>query len=78
MIQPMPISNDRSAADDRDASAFRAAISEGVRDALRWHKLRGYPVVQWRDGQVVTVPPEEIVIVEPSQAEPSHSNVASN
>lgn len=40
------------------------AARRAVREALRRHKLLGNPVAVWRDGRVVLVPPEEIVIEE--------------
>ncbi|MGD0489634.1 MAG: hypothetical protein ABSB94_20920 [Syntrophorhabdales bacterium] len=36
------------------------ALREAVADAIAEHKLRGHPIVVWREGKVVTVPPEEI------------------
>ncbi len=36
------------------------ALREAVADAIAEHKLRGHPIVVWRDGKVVTVPPEDI------------------
>jgi hypothetical protein len=41
---------------------FRLAVN----DALRMHKRLGNPIATWKDGKVVIVPPEEIVI--PSDA----------
>ena len=38
------------------------ALKEAVADAIAEHKLRGHPIVVWRDGKVVTIPPEEIVV----------------
>jgi hypothetical protein len=38
------------------------ALKEAVADAIAEHKRMGRPIVIWRDGKVVTVPPEEIVI----------------
>jgi hypothetical protein len=40
---------------------FRAA-DEAVRQALKHHKELGQSVVVWRDGQIVTLKPEEIEI----------------
>jgi hypothetical protein len=37
-------------------------IKRGVRNALRMHKLLGNPVCEWRDGKVVWIQPEDIVI----------------
>ena len=36
------------------------ALRKGVRDAYRRHKQAGQPVVVWRRGKIVLVPPEEI------------------
>ena len=33
-----------------------------VHDALRMHKRIGNPIATWKDGKVVIVPPEEIII----------------
>jgi hypothetical protein len=49
-------------------SSIHAALSSAVREARLRHKLLGQPVVEWRDGQVVLVPAEEIEIVEPNHA----------
>lgn len=38
------------------------ALREAGRDARRRHKALDYPIVIWRDGRVVEVPPEEIEI----------------
>ncbi|MDH5275336.1 MAG: hypothetical protein OEW88_02845 [Gammaproteobacteria bacterium] len=35
-------------------------VSRGVRAAIREHKLLGYPIVVWENGQVRIVPPDEI------------------
>ena len=35
-----------------------------VRDAILLHKQTGHPIVVWKDGKVVEIPPEEIVIDE--------------
>ena len=45
----------------------RKALAEGVREALLRHKQAGLPVVQWRDGKVVWIPPEEIVVNDEGQ-----------
>ena len=36
------------------------AVNRAVTAALRRHKELGQSVVMWRDGKIVTVPPEEI------------------
>ena len=41
------------------------ALREAVADALAEHKLRGHPIAVWRDGKVVMIPPEEIVVNRP-------------
>jgi len=41
---------------DKDARA--------VNHALQMHKRLGNPIAIWKDGQVVIVPPEEIVVPE--------------
>ena len=38
------------------------ALQRAVRHALLMHKRIGNPIAIWRDGKVVIVPPEEIVI----------------
>lgn len=45
-----------------DDAVMTAALAKGVRAALLRHKQAGNPIVVWRDGKVVWVPPEEIVI----------------
>ncbi|MFN8637257.1 MAG: hypothetical protein U0893_25690 [Chloroflexota bacterium] len=39
-----------------------AAMARAVRDAIRRHKLLGESIAVMRDGKVVVVPPEEIVV----------------
>ncbi len=36
------------------------ALRQGVKDALLRHKKEGLPVVIYRDGKTVWVPPEEL------------------
>jgi len=38
------------------------AVNRGVRVALKRHKELGQSIVVWRDGQVVTLKPEEIEV----------------
>lgn len=47
-----------------DRERIDRALSRAVREALRRHKLLGNPVAVWRDGKVVWVAPEDIVIDE--------------
>jgi len=58
-------------------SQVRDAMARGVREALIEHKRAGNPIVVWRDGRVLEVPPEEIVIPEepPRPAAESRENV---
>ena len=45
-----------------DDELILAALTAGVRDALREHKLLGYPVVIGVNGKPVWIPPEEIPV----------------
>ncbi len=38
------------------------ALQRAVRQALLMHKRIGNPIAIWRDGRIVIIPPEEIVI----------------
>ncbi|MCC7366927.1 MAG: hypothetical protein IT306_00800 [Chloroflexi bacterium] len=66
----MSIDNPRRSDEDDIAAVFttpgkvKAAMDHGIRDAPRRHKLLGESIAIWRDGQVVIVPPEEIVVPE--------------
>ena len=44
----------------QDGEAIDRAIREGVRAALLRHQKLGQPIVIYRDGKVVHVPPEQI------------------
>ncbi len=44
------------------AEAIELILQKAVREALSMHKRLGNSIAIWRDGQVVIVPPEEIVI----------------
>ncbi|HEY8667412.1 MAG TPA: hypothetical protein VIL86_12145 [Tepidisphaeraceae bacterium] len=48
----------------RDDSAITRGLAEGVRRALLIHKKLGHSIVIWKDGKIVTVPPEEIEVDE--------------
>jgi hypothetical protein len=41
---------------------IQAAVRRAVRHALRMHKRAGNPIAVWRDGRVVIIPPEEILV----------------
>ena len=40
------------------------ALAEAARRALQRHKRAGVPAVVWRDGMIVTLEPEDIVVEE--------------
>jgi hypothetical protein len=46
----------------KEVEPVTAAAREAVREALTVHKRLGNSIVEWRDGRVVIVPPEEIVV----------------
>jgi hypothetical protein len=58
----------------RQAELLTAASQEAVREALLFHKRNGSSVVGWRDGRVVIVPPEEIVVDPPANGVPASSS----
>lgn len=45
-----------------DNEAVTRQIALAVANAVREHKEAGNPIAVWKDGKVVIVPPEEIVI----------------
>lgn len=45
-----------------ETDAVAAALRQSVRDALLQHKRAGLPIVSWRDGGVVWIPADEIVV----------------
>jgi len=36
------------------------ALRKGAREAILRHKKEGFPIVVWRNGKTVWIPPEEI------------------
>jgi hypothetical protein len=46
----------------RDVRLIEQALVRAVQGALLRHKQAGNPVVEWRDGQIVWVAPEDIPI----------------
>ena len=44
------------------AEAIQAVLHKAVQHALSVHKRLGNPIATWKDGKVVIVPPEEIVL----------------
>ena len=49
------------------------ALARAVREALLRHKQAGNPVCEWRDGKIVWIPPEEIVVDEPEEMQGTKS-----
>ena len=43
-----------------DEDQIGTAMQIGILKARQEHKRAGHPVVEWRDGRVVTIPPEQI------------------
>ena len=56
-----------------DSEPATRAMRAAVRDALLAHKCDGDPIVVWRDGRVVSVPADEIMIL---PRVPDHDTVA--
>jgi hypothetical protein len=48
----------------RNDDLIQHALTKAVQETVRTHKLLGRPIVVWRDGKVVWVPPEEIELDE--------------
>jgi hypothetical protein len=46
----------------RDDKLIETALRRAARDALLLHKRAGNPMAVWRDGRVVWIAPEDIVI----------------
>ena len=46
----------------REGTLIDRAVRLAAREALLRHKQAGLPIATWRDGQVVWIPAEEIVI----------------
>ena len=44
----------------RDDEGMLDAMAEAIYETVREHKLLGYPIVVWKDGKSVWIPPEEI------------------
>ena len=42
--------------------AVEEVFRRAVRHALRMHKRAGNPIAVWRNGRVVIIPPEEILV----------------
>jgi hypothetical protein len=44
------------------------ALKQAVQEALWRHKQAGNPVVAWRNGKIVWIPPKEITVLEKDTA----------
>ena len=47
-----------------DDEALARAVRRAVREAVLVHKQAGNSVAAWRDGRVVLLPPDEVVVPE--------------
>lgn len=45
-----------------DTESLVSALQQGVRDALRIHKLLGHTIVVWQDGAIVRLTPDQIKV----------------
>jgi hypothetical protein len=52
-----------------DGRAIDDALKEAARDALHLHRALGNPMATWKDGQVVWIQPEDIVVDAPAEAD---------
>ncbi|MCC6151285.1 MAG: hypothetical protein IT461_13630 [Planctomycetes bacterium] len=59
---PPPSAKKPSKAQLDKKKSIEKDLREAVGQALRRHKLLGNPVVVWRDGKAVEIPPEEIPV----------------
>ena len=50
--------------------AVESTLNRAVREAVLRHKRLGETIAEWRDGHVVIVPPEEIVVDEEPDGAP--------
>ena len=53
----------------RDGAALDRAIMAARANVIRQHRQLGLPLVVWRDGRVVKVPPDSIELPIPRDAE---------
>jgi len=54
--------NDKIAETFANPEKITQALALGVRDALKKHKQAGNSIVVWREGKIVWIAPEEIVV----------------
>ena len=45
-----------------EGTAIDEALRQSAQDARRLHKALGHSIAEWRDGKVVWIKPEDIVI----------------
>ena len=57
--EQVPLTNDYVS---KHAVEIGQVLQRAVNHALRMHKRLGNPIAAWKDGEVVIIPPEEIVI----------------
>jgi hypothetical protein len=48
----------------RDGKEIDSALRNAVQQALLQHKKAGNPVAEWRDGKIILIKPEDIVVEE--------------
>ena len=44
----------------KDEPRIQKALHDAVQKAIRFHKMMGRPIIVWKDGKVVEIPPEDI------------------
>jgi hypothetical protein len=54
----------------KDRPRVQNALRKAVQHAIRFHKIMGQSIYVWRDGRVVEIPPEDIVVDADVLAEP--------
>ncbi len=47
---------------NKNAIGVGKILQRAVNHALLMHKRLGHPIATWKDGKVVIIPPEEIVV----------------
>lgn len=54
----------------REGKNIESIFRRAVRQAILMHKRAGNPIAVWKDGKVVIIPPEDIIV---DEDEPEHS-----
>jgi hypothetical protein len=39
------------------------AIRQGAREAMKRHIMGGVPMISWKDGKVIEIPPEKLMVM---------------